>query len=132
MDLVFRDQNAVVSFGANMPQNMSGFLELENPEIDKNVDMIKQISGSLNFDGTNTALALSAKTLKPKDAEELGNFLKGIAEVGKILIGSSKGEDKRVYSRMIENAKISNVKNEVMIEIKVPQSDLDVLVGAKK
>ncbi len=111
---------------------MSGFLELENPEIDKNVDMIKQISGSLNFDGTNTALALSAKTLKPKDAEELGNFLKGIAEVGKILIGSSKGEDKRVYSRMIENAKISNVKNEVMIEIKVPQSDLDVLVGAKK
>jgi hypothetical protein len=132
LDLVFRNQNAVMSFGANMPKGMSKLLGLDNPEINKNIDMIQQLYGTMSVDGNNTSVAITAKTLKNKDAEELGNFLKGIAEVGKILIGSSKGADKKVYSRMIENTKISSLNNEVTLDIQVPQTDIDVLVGEKK
>lgn len=132
LDLVFRDQNAVMSFGANMPKGMSGFFGLKNPEIDKNIDVIQQIYGTINVDGSGAKVAVTAKTLKNKDAEELGNFLKGITEVGRILVGSSKGADKKVYSRMLETAEISHMNNEVSLHIHVPQSDLDVLLAERK
>jgi len=48
------------------------------------------------------------------------------------LIGSSKGADKKVYARMIENAKISRQANEVSMDLQVPQEDLNVIVGEKK
>lgn len=132
LDLVFRNQNAVMSFGANMPKNMSGFFGLDNPEIDKNIDLIQQLYGTMNVDGSNTTVAITAKTLRGKDAEELASFLQGIAEVGKILIGSSKGADKKVYAGMIENAKISHLNNEVSLDVHVTQNELDVLLGEKK
>ena len=132
LDLVYRNQNAVMSFGANMPKGMSSFFDLDNEEIDKNIDVIKQIYGTMNVNGNNTTVSLTAKTLKNQDAESLETFMKGITEVGKILIGSAKGADKKVYARMLENAKISRQANEVMLDLQVPQSDLDVIVGEKK
>lgn len=132
LDLIYRNQTAVMSFGANMPQGMSGFLDLDNAEIDKNIDVIKQIYGTMNVNGNNTNVSMTAKTLKNQEAEDLELFLKGIAEVGKILIGSSKGADKKVYARMIENAKISRQANEVSMDLQVPQEDIDVIIGEKK
>lgn len=132
LDLVYRNQTAVMSFGANMPKGMSGFFDLDNAEIDKNIDVIKQIYGTMNVTGNTTNVLVTAKTLKNEEAEDLELFLKGIAEVGKILIGSSKGADKKVYARMIENAKISRQANEVSMDLQVPQEDLNVIVGEKK
>jgi hypothetical protein len=132
LDLVYRNQNAVMSFGANMPKGMASFFDLDNEEIDKNINVIKQIYGSMNVNGNNTNVSLTAKTLKEQEAVDLETFMKGIAEVGKVLIGSSKGADKKVYARMIENAKISHQGNEVMLDLQIPQSDIDVIVGEKK
>lgn len=132
LDLVFRNQTAVMSFGANMPKDASGFFDLDNEEIDKNINVIKQVFGAMNVNGNMTSFSLTAKTLKNQDAADLEVFIKGIAEVGKVLIGGSKGADKKVYARMLENAKISRQTNEIMIDIQVPQSDLDVIIGEKK
>ena len=52
--------------------------------------------------------------------------------VGKALLGGSKGADKKVYSRMVENAKISRTGNEIMLNLQVPQTDINVLIGEKK
>lgn len=133
LDLVYRDQTAVMSFGANMPKGMSRFFELDNEEIDKNIDVIKQIYGTLNVNSTNANVLLTAKTSNNQDATELENFLNAMTEVGKALLGFSKSNGKtEVYTRMIENAKISRQTNEVSLDVKVAQSDLDVILGAKK
>ncbi len=132
LDLVYRNQNTVISFGTNLPKGMSGLLDLDNAEIDKNINVITHLFGTMNVDGNNTNVWITAKTAKNKEAEDLEFFIKGIAEVGKILIASSRGEDKKVYSRMIGNAKISRQANEVSMNLQVPQNDIDILIGEKK
>jgi hypothetical protein len=51
--------------------------------------------------------------------------------VGKAFLGGEKGADKKVFARMIENARIINNGSEVMLDLQVPQSDIDILVGMK-
>lgn len=131
-ELVYRRQNAVMSFGVNMPKGLSSILEMNNAEIDKNVDSIKQIYGALDVDGDNANLSITARTGNKAKAEELESFFQAMAMVGKALIGGTRGADKRVYSRMLENAAISRAEAEVMLDLKVSQSDIDILLGEKK
>jgi hypothetical protein len=75
---------------------------------------------------------MTAKTLKPEQAQSLQETLEGLQMVGKALIGGSKSADKKIYARMIDNAKISRTGNEVMLNLQVPQTDINVLIGEKK
>lgn len=132
LELVYRDQTAVMSFGANMPAGMSRILDLDNAEIDKNIDVIKQIYGTMNVTGTSTNVLVTARASKADQAKELETFMKSMAEIGRLLIGGTKGADKQVYARMLDNARISRTGNEVMLDLQVPQSDVDILLGEKK
>ncbi len=132
LDLVYRKQNAVMSFGANLPNGLSGLIDLDNDELGKNLDAIRQIYGTFDVAGENSNLSVTAKTLKSEQAQNLTDTLQGLQMVGKSLLGSSKGADKKVYARMVENAKISRTDNEIMLNLQVPQTDINVLIGEKK
>ncbi len=131
LDLVFRKQNVVMSFGANLPDGLSKFVNLDNDEFGKNLDAIRQIYGTLDIVGTDTVLAVTAKTLKPEQAQSLQETLEGLQMVGKAIIGGAKGADKQVFGRMIDSAKISQNGNEVTLDLQVAQGDIDILVGRK-
>ena len=128
LDLVYRKQNAVMSFGVNMPKGTSGFIGLDNEEIDMHIDMIRQMYGSLNVNGSSAILSVTAKTTNVEGAKTFESFLSGIKQVGALLLGGTKGDDKKVYMRMIENSKISQAGNEVLFDLEVPQSDIDIIV----
>ncbi|MEP7037615.1 MAG: hypothetical protein ABI891_04670 [Acidobacteriota bacterium] len=132
LNLVYRKQNVVMSFGANLPNGLSGFVDLDNDELGKNLDAIRQIYGTFDVSGVNSNVALTVKTFKPEQAQNLKDTLDGLQMVGKALLGASKGADKKVYGRMIDNAKISSAGNEIMLNLQVPQTDIDVLIGEKK
>lgn len=131
-DLVYRKQNAVMSFGMNMPQGMSKFFEIGNEEIDSNIDSIRQLYGSMNIVGNNSVLSMTARTNSAEEAENLHTLLSGLKELGDIFLGGSKGGDKQIYSRMIKNTQLTQAENEVIFNLEVPQSDIDVLIGEKK
>ncbi|CAN5140702.1 hypothetical protein BH20ACI1_BH20ACI1_32420 [soil metagenome] len=132
LNLVYRKQNVVMSFGANLPNGLSGFVDLDNDELGKNLDAIRQVYGTFDVSGVNSNLAVTVKTFKPEQAQNLKDTLDGLQMVGKALLGASKGADKKVYGRMIDNAKISSAGNEIMLNLQVPQTDIDVLIGEKK
>ena len=132
MNLVYRNQNAVASFGMNMPENTSAIFEIGNEEIDTNIDAIRQLYGTFNVVGDNTILSMTARTNTAEDAENLHIVLSGLKEIGGILLGGSKGADKQVYIRMINNSQFTKAENEVLFNLEVPQSDIDVLIGEKK
>ena len=100
LDLVYRKQNAVMSFGANLPNGLSGLLDLDNDELGKNLDAIRQIYGTFDVAGENSNLSVTAKTLRSEQAQNLEDTLNGLQMVGKTLLASSKGADKKVYARM--------------------------------
>ncbi len=132
LDLVSRKSNSVISFGANLPSGLSNFVDLDNDELGKNIDAIRQMSGAMDVTDGNAVVSVMAKTLKPDQAQSLQETLEGLQIVGKALLGVSKGADKKVYGRMVDNAKISRNGNEVMLDLQIPNSDINILIGEKK
>ena len=127
--LLGKRETSVVSFAGKLPTGMSAFLPLENDELGKNIESIRYVYGNMDVAGEITSVNLTARTVQSSQATALLETLEGLQMLGKAFLGGAKGADKQVYVRMIENAKFSAKGNEVMFDLQVPQSDIDVLVA---
>jgi len=128
--LLQQNPAAVTSFAAKLPPGMKSFLPLENDELGKNVESIKYIYGNADVAGDLASIHATARTLQNADAKSLYDTLSGLQVLGKAFLSGAKGADKQVYARLIENVKFSVRGNEVNMDLQVPQSDIDILVGA--
>lgn len=131
LDLVNRKPNALMSFALKVPNGLSQFVDMDNDEIGKNLNSIRQIYGAFDVGGGNVSVSVAAKTLEAAQAKSLQETLEGLQSIGKVFVGSSKGADKKVYARMIDAAVIKQIGNEVTIDLTVAQTDIDILVGTK-
>jgi hypothetical protein len=86
----------------------------------------------MDVEAGSTIVRAIAKTTLASDAEDLFLTLQDLQALGKALLGGSRGADKQVYSRLIDNLKFTRVGNELTIDLQVPQSDINVLIGEKK
>lgn len=130
--LLGKKETSIVNFAAKMPNGMSVFLPLENDELGKNIDSIRYVYGNMDVAAEAATVNVTARTLQNAQATALLETLEGLQLIGKALLGPAKSADKQVYARMIENAKFSAKANEVMLDLSVPQSDIDILVGMLK
>lgn len=131
LGLVNRNPNAMVTFGGKLPNGLADLLNLGNDELGKNLNSIRQVSGALDVAGGNAVLSIMAKTQQEVQAQTLHETLQGLQMVGKAILGGMKGEDKKVYARMAERAEISRSGTEILLNLQVPQSEIDVLIGRK-
>lgn len=125
-------ETAVMSFALKAPGGMSKMLPLENDELGNNIDSIQYLSGSLDVAAVGTTLQMLAKTKKPEQALGLKDTLEGLQVIGKIFLGGSKRADRQVYGRMLKSAKFEARGNDVILDLLVPQSDIDILVAGIK
>lgn len=132
ISLLGKRETSVVSFAGRVPAGMGSFLPFENDELGKNIESIKLIYGNMDVNGEITSVNVTARTLQNSQAASLSQTLEGLQLVGKAFLGGSKNADKQVYARMIENAKFTVKGNELMLDLQVPQGDIDVLVGMIK
>lgn len=132
LEMISRKPNAIINFSAKVPNGLSQFVELDNDELGKNLDAIRFLNGSMDVLDGSTTVSMSAKTVNSEQAKGLKDTLDGLQTIGKALLGGSKSPDKKVYGRMIENAKIVQNGNEVMLNLQVPQADINVILGEKK
>lgn len=128
--LAGRQPNSLARFAANLPAGVSQMWNLDNDIFGKSVDSIRQLVGFMNLNDGNTTVALTAKTYKPEQAKDLEETLVGLQSLGGML-GGMKGEDKKVYARIVETAKISRAAGEVTVNMQVAKSDVDILLGKK-
>lgn len=129
LSLINRKPNAVMSFGARLPNGLSKFIDLDNDELGRTLDSIRQVSGAIEV-ADGTAVSMTAKTLNADQAQSLHETLQGLQSLGKMLLGS-KSEDKKVLVRLIDNARITRNLTEVSLDLLVPQSDINILLGVK-
>lgn len=129
LNLANRKPNAVVGFGAKLPNGLSNFFILDNDELGKTLDSIRQMSGAVEISEGNSAVSMAAKTLNVEQAQNLQETLQGLQMLGKAFLGGGKNEDKKVYARMIENAKITRNSAEVALDLQVPQTDINILLA---
>ena len=126
-----RKPTAVMSFGANTPKGMTAFLDMDNDEIGKMLAGVRALYGSIDANDGNMSVAVVSKSVDLQNAKDMEESLTGFQMVGKGLLSGSKGKDKEVYARMVDNAKITRKLTEVMLDLKVPQSDINILLGKK-
>ncbi len=126
------NETSIADFALKTPTGMSKLLPLDNDELGANIDSIRFVSGSVAVSTAGTSLQVIARTVKPDQAQGLFETIDGLKMLGKAFFGGSKRPDQKVYARLIENAKVSVRGNAVTLELLVPQSDIDALIGAVK
>ena len=131
LSLINRKSNAIVSFGALLPSGLSNFIELDNDVIGQTLDSIRQISGAVEIAPNNALVSVTAKTSNAEQAQTLHETLEGLQILGKAFI-NGKTEEKKVYVRMIDNARITRNLTEVSLDLQVPQSDINILLAGVK
>jgi len=132
IDLLGRKPVGVVNFAGKVPGGMSAFLPLGNDELGANIDSIKYLYGRMDVLATQATVSLTARTLQPQQAADLKGTLEGLRDLGKGLLGGSKGADKQLYARLLGNVKVTQVANEIYLDLAIPQTDLDALVAILK
>jgi hypothetical protein len=128
--LLNQNPTAVTSFAAKLPPGMKAFLPIENDELGKNIDSIQYFYGNADVAVGGATIHMTARTLQNAQATSLHETLEGLQILGKAFLGGSKSADKQVYARLVEKVKFSVRGNEVNIDLQIPQTDIDILVGA--
>lgn len=131
LSLIGRKPNAVMSFGAKLPNGLSNFIALDNDELGNTLDSIRQVSGALEVANNTTNLSLAAKTTNAEQAQSLHETLEGLQMIGRAFLGG-KSEEKKVLVRMIDSLRLTRNLSEVMIDLQVPQSDINILLANMK
>jgi hypothetical protein len=128
---VNRNPNAVMSFAAKFPNGISGFIKLSDDELGRNLNSIRRISGNVDVTAENVSVSVAAKTFDIPHAQGLYNNLTVLRDWGTGLLGSSKNANNKIYARLLENAKITRSGSEVLLDLLIAQSDVNLLIGAK-
>ncbi len=130
--LLAKKPAGVVNFAAKVPGGMRTLLPLDDDNLGANIDSIKVIYGAMDVANGNAAMSVTAVTEKPQQAQELKDTLEGLKDLGKSLLGMSKAPDKKLYAKLLGNVKVSNVSNELNLDLTIPQADIDALVSMIK
>ena len=130
--LLGRKEVSVANFALKTPEGMTSFLPLDNDELGKSLGSIRYLFGSMDMAADAAVFNLTAKTLQNAQAQSLFETLQGLQVIGKAALGGSKSPEKQVYVRLIDSAKITTNGSEVALDLRVPQADIDILVGSLK
>jgi hypothetical protein len=128
--LVNKKAGAIASFAASTPSGMSQIIDLDNDELGNILASIRTLHGSLDMGEGSATLAISAKTVNAEQASAMEDTLVGLQMVGKSLLGGMKGDKKQIFGKMIDKVEIKRNINIVNIGLQIPQSEIDVLIGA--
>lgn len=131
LNLLNRKPNSIINVGAKTSAGLSQFLPLDNDELGKDLDAIRQIQGSMDVATGNTLFSMSAKTEQVEQAENLKSNLQAMQMVFSRLLKGMKGDDKKLYGRTLGNMEISRQRDEVLIDLTIPQTDIDIILKKK-
>lgn len=129
LSLLNRNPGAIINFGARTSAGLSKFLPLDNDELGRDLDAIRQVQGSMDVAAGNTIFSVFAKTEQTAQAESLEGNLQALQTVFSRLLMGMKGDDKQIYGRTLANMEIARRDNEVSIDLSIPQADIDRIIG---
>jgi len=129
--LVSRRPNAIANFGALLPNGLAQFMDLSDDLFGNSLSGIRELSGAMDMTSENAVVSIAARTVDPAQAKNLKDTLSGLQGFAGVLKGSQK-QDQKIYGRMLESVKIAQTGNQLTIDLLVPQTDINVLVGEKK
>lgn len=122
----------VLAFAARTNGMLGKLLPLDTDMLGENLDSIQFMTGSMDVVAGTTSVQMMARTQKAGQAAGLKDTLEGLQLVGNAFLGNSKRADQQVYGRMLKNAKFAARGTDVMFDLAIPQTDIDILISGLK
>lgn len=126
--LLNRKPNSIMSFAARTPVGMSQFFNLDDDMLGQSLSSIRQIYGAVNLSGENIVATVGAKSLNAEQAKSLEETLGGMQALIRGFLSSARSEEKQVYARMVDSAKITRAGTEITIDLQVANADVGLLI----
>jgi hypothetical protein len=131
LTMVGRKPSALANLGMLLPTGMAQFIELDDDTLGDSLKAIRKMQGSLDLVDGETELSVAATAVNADEAEGISMLLASLQRLVGALLRGNNGADKQAYSRMLDNLIITQKDLDVLVELKVPKSDLDVIIGKK-
>lgn len=128
LSAVGKKQSSLMGLAMRTPAGFEQFLRLDNDTLGNSLKGVRMISGGLDVANSSASLSLSAKTATVEQATGIKQTLDGFKAFLPAMLGGGKGKN-QIYGRLVENARITRVGLNVSLDLTIPQSDIDVLVG---
>jgi hypothetical protein len=128
--LATRNPQALIGFSANLPPSASENINIENDEITKNINSIKQIYGSVGMTPTGFDMLAVARTGNADQAQSLRDTIAAAKQLAGMLASRvSRSSDKgKLVENALDNMKVTIQGNEVQINLELAQTDIATLV----
>lgn len=127
-----RRQGALMRMVVVTPKGLEEFIRLDDDTLGEDLGSIRMISGSLQTGPKGVTISMTAKMATPSSTLSLKETLDGFKSVLPGVFSEQRGEDKKVYGRMVERIRLSRVGSTINMDLTVPQSEIDLLLAEKK
>jgi hypothetical protein len=127
--LVSQRPQSVFAFATRTPEGVAGLLPIDNDELGSNLESIRYFSGWVDVTPASANLHCMARTVTAERAQSLFDTVEFLKDFGKGLLGNSKKPENAVLARMVENTKLSRSGTDVLVDLTIPQSDIDLLLA---
>ncbi|MGB9179160.1 MAG: hypothetical protein WCB68_07925 [Pyrinomonadaceae bacterium] len=128
--LATRNANAIMGFGANIPQRVSQNVNIDNEEVARNISSIRQAFGSIGATANGFELNASARTEKPAQAKDLSDTIEGLRQLAPLLISAKlRGDEAKVAQKVLDNLKVTTQGNELQIRMELAHTDIATLMN---
>jgi hypothetical protein len=128
IQMAMRNPNAVISFGANVPQSATQGQDFGNDEINKNIASIRQAYGALGLTANGFDLTAIARTGQPDQAKSLGDTLAALKMVGGAAISQLPPEKGKLAQAALDSLTITTEGNETQLRLEVAQAVINELM----
>ncbi|HEX8475632.1 MAG TPA: hypothetical protein VF666_16535 [Pyrinomonadaceae bacterium] len=129
--LARRNPNAIVGFGANMPQSLVGKVEeFGSDEVARSVASIRQLYGSLGTSATPSGYEslLVMKTATADDARSLGNVVEALKPMASFAAAQLTGDKGKLVQKLAQSLKVQTEGNEVLLRLDFAQTDVAMML----
>jgi hypothetical protein len=128
VQMATRRPDAILGFAASVPAYVSKNVGLDNEEISKSIQSIRQAYGSIGTTATGFDMLMVARTEKPEQAQNLNDSFAALKQFSSFIIAQLPADKGKLAQNVIDNMKVTTEGTDLQIRLEVAQTDIASLV----
>jgi hypothetical protein len=128
VQLATRRPEAILGFAASVPAYVSQNIGIDNEEISKSLQSIRQAYGSIGTTAAGFDMLMVARTEKPEQAQNLNDSFAALKQFSSFIIAQLPADKGKLAQNVIDNMKVTTEGTDLQIRLEVAQTDIASLV----
>jgi hypothetical protein len=125
--LASRNPSAIVSFGGNVPANLSTLLEVGG-EFSKDIDSIRQLYGSIGLSSEFYDMNVSARAARVDHTKKLNDVVQLLKQLGGGYLQSRDDDFSKLGASLLQSLQIKHEGKDLHLKVEMKQTDVNALL----